>query len=141
MVALLARKRLLRWIVLFGLISVVAGGQLANSLPMPVDAQPALDEKIGEGVIETIEANGEAFVVIALVSPPSLSAAPFDLDSLREEVSRLQDEVLSSLEPPDFRLVLRYEAVPALVGFDDPIADFLKTAPSEGCQLHIAIRY
>lgn len=74
------------------------------------------DLKIGEGVIETLQAEGEVFVIIALVEPTSMKAPQRNLSILRDEIARLQDQVLASVDASDFNVVYRYEAVPALTG-------------------------
>ena len=73
-------------------------------------------QKVGQGVLETLQAEGEVNVVIALTEPPSMNASPFDLPTVKREIADLQDEVLSSLTPSDYCEKLRYQAVPALAG-------------------------
>jgi subtilisin family serine protease len=72
-------------------------------------------DKVGPGVREAIQAGG-ARVVVALARPAVLSAAPTDLARVRAAVAAGQDAVLAQLKPADFKLGLRYQAVPALVG-------------------------
>jgi hypothetical protein len=75
-----------------------------------------LEEKIGQGVMEILKTRGEAAVIITLAEPPSMRTPQIDLPTLRSEITSLQDQVLSTLDPSDFRLKLRYQAVPALAG-------------------------
>ena len=72
-------------------------------------------EKVGPGVRAAVQAGG-ARVVIMLVEPAILSAAPTALPQVRVAVAALQDGVLSGLKAADFALGLRFQAVPALAG-------------------------
>jgi subtilisin family serine protease len=83
-----------------------------------VQAQVPLNSeaKIGSDVIETLQLEGKARVVVALVGPFSLNAQPFDLNKTRNEIASLQDSVLSSVDSSDFAVSHQYQAVPALAG-------------------------
>lgn len=72
--------------------------------------------KVGQGVIEALQAEGGVNVVVLLVEPPSMSTSSIDLPSLKRDIASLQDDVLSSLDSSEFRVKLRYQAVPALAG-------------------------
>ena len=79
-------------------------------------AQSAQVEKVGQDVIEAIQSEGGANVVIALVKPASLMAAQIDLPTLNSEIASLQDRVLSRLDTSEYRGRYRYQSVPALAG-------------------------
>ena len=72
--------------------------------------------KVGQEVIESIQAEGEANVVIALVKPPALLAAHIDLPALNSEIASLRGQVLSSLDTSEYRERYRYQSIPALAG-------------------------
>lgn len=74
------------------------------------------NQKISQGVIEAIQKNGEANIVIMLVPPSSLQTSPVDLPTVRNEIARLQDDVLSVLDDSDYRQKHKYETIPALAG-------------------------
>lgn len=86
--------------------------------PMTVQARNSLktDEKIGNDVIETLRSGANARVVIALVSPDSATRPSPNLNEIIDEISVLQDVVLSSLSLSDFSLSHKYQAIPALAG-------------------------
>ena len=77
---------------------------------------PQGKEKVGLGVIETLQSEGQARIVLALVEPSSISTQPLNLDSVRNEVSFVQNSVLASVDSSDFTLTHQYQAVPALAG-------------------------
>ena len=111
-----------RWLWLsLVIVRVIAFGyppddqRLSPGLALVASAQSA-DEKVGQALINALQARQEVPVMIALSEPPALGAAHIDLDDVRSEVASIQDAVLSTLEPFDFRLKFRYEAVPALAG-------------------------
>ena len=79
-------------------------------------AQSAQVEKVGQDVIEAIQSEGGANVVIALVKPASLMAARIDLPTLNSEIASLQDQVLSRLDTSEYRGRYWYQSVPALAG-------------------------
>ena len=81
--------------------------------------------KTGEAVDEAIAADGEALVVVSLEPPPAAEASYFDPRELRDQVARLQGEVLSGLSDADFRVIYRYDFVPGLFG-----AVSARTAPT-----------
>jgi len=73
-----------------------------------------VNRKLGEGVIETLRAEGQVLVVIVLRPP----RAPLtDLPAVKQAIARLQERVLAALSPSAFRLVQKYEAVPSLSGW------------------------
>lgn len=90
---------------------------LANNYS-PAHAQIPLlgKEKIGPGVVETLRLDGEVRVVIALVEPSSAGMKSLNLNKVRNDISILQDAVISSLDSSDFSITHKYQAVPALSG-------------------------
>lgn len=76
-------------------------------------ADPA---KAGSDVLDALRANGEAQVMIALVSAPSQRDPRADPAQLRAEVARLQAEVLNDLDSTDYRSGKLFEFVPAMSG-------------------------
>lgn len=74
-------------------------------------------EKVGHGVVEALQREGGANVVIALLEPPSMRAPQIDLPKLRTEIESLQGQVLSTLYVSDYRARHKYRAVPALAGW------------------------
>lgn len=81
-----------------------------------MSGQAAQVEKVGQDVIEAIQSDGGANVVIALVKPQSIQTPQIDLDTLHEEVNNLQDQVLSTLDTSEYRERYRYQSIPALAG-------------------------
>ncbi len=73
-------------------------------------------EKIGSDVVESLQLEGEARVVIALAEPLSLNTRPLNLDKVSSEISIIQDAVLSSVDSSDFVITHKYQSVPALAG-------------------------
>lgn len=67
-------------------------------------------------VLTALEADGEAQVVVALVSPAGHGEPDADAEEVRSEISRLQSEVLASVSPRDFQLRHRFETIAALSG-------------------------
>ena len=98
-----------RWMLALTLAALGTG---AGRAPVGL-AQGA--EKVGPGVRAAVQAGG-ARVVVMLVEPAVLSAAPTALPQVRTAVAALQDGLLSGLKPADFALGLRLQAVPALAG-------------------------
>ena len=90
------------------------------SIFMSVEAQLSLfgedKEKIGPGVLETLQTEGEAKVVVALIESQAMKLHRNDLTHLRREVAIVQNDVLSSLDVADFRVEHKYQAIPALSG-------------------------
>lgn len=72
--------------------------------------------KIGEKVVEALETNGEAIVVVALAPPPAAQEHPINLATLMAEVAQLQSRVLGGVDPADFVVNHTFQAVPALSG-------------------------
>ncbi len=91
-------------------------------------AQGAQTGKVGQEVLEAIEAEGEANVVVALAKTPSWipphilaqeSGVPRDtpdLSRLRREMTSLRTQVLSELYSSEFRERHQYHFLPALAG-------------------------
>jgi hypothetical protein len=73
----------------------------------------ALRQKVGQGVIEALQAQGYANVMIILAELPS-TATP--QARARHDVVHLQDQVLSTFGPNEFVVRQRYETIPALAG-------------------------
>jgi hypothetical protein len=71
-------------------------------------------EKVSQGVIEALRREGGANVVVALVEPLSMRAPRIDLPTLRSEIASMRSQVLSTLDPTDYRERHRYEAIPSL---------------------------
>lgn len=107
-------------LVALGTVVVLALPFLAHEASRPTVAQagPPSPEngKVGEGVIEALQREGEANVVVALVEPPSAGAPQIVLPTLRSEIGSLQRGVLSQLAPSDFGTKQAYRAIPALAG-------------------------
>jgi len=72
-------------------------------------------EKVGPGVRAAVQAGG-ARVVIMLMEPAILSAAPTALPQVRAAVAAVQEAVLANVKPADFVEGMRFQAVPALAG-------------------------
>jgi hypothetical protein len=69
--------------------------------------------EIGGDVVMTLEATGEAHVMIAL----QLSGAGAGtVDERSAEIARAQERVLDAVDAPDYRNRVRFETVPALAG-------------------------
>jgi subtilisin family serine protease len=75
------------------------------------------EEKIGVNVVEALNGEGEAFVVVALVPPPAAQTQPIDLAVLMAEIGEAQSRVLAGVGTADFAVKDTFQAVPALTGF------------------------
>lgn len=81
------------------------------------DDMAAVERVVSPDVRDEIARHGKARVVVSLALPESFDALAADLSSLRVQVSRVQQAVLSGVSPGEFRVVQRFEAVPALSGW------------------------
>jgi hypothetical protein len=66
-------------------------------------------------VLEALREQGQARVIIALVSPGAEPGAA-GAEATRAAIARMQDDVIASLDPADFRPGARYTSVAALAG-------------------------
>ena len=107
---------MIRWCLLCLVIAafIASGGPIDQHIS--VAPAQAMEEKAGMGLIVSLQTRQEVPVMVALKEPLALAERPTDLRAVRRQVASEQDAVLSSLEPSDFKLRLRYEAVPALAG-------------------------
>lgn len=101
--------------------SVVVGLALTLVLALALILTPPLlaaerTGKSGDAVRAALAADGTAQVVVSLVPPPAAGADYFDPRELRDQVARLQDEVLDTLGSGDFEILYRYDFVPGLAG-------------------------
>ncbi|MFT5195345.1 MAG: subtilisin family serine protease, partial [Candidatus Promineifilaceae bacterium] len=106
-------------LVSFILVAFILSVLLNIIRPSGVQSAVHGKEKIGLGVAETLRDEGEVIVVIALVESTALQSRQMrqsDLTDFRREVATIQNTVLSSLDPTDFRVRHQYQAVPALSG-------------------------
>jgi hypothetical protein len=85
--------------------TVVASGSRANDL-----------RSVGREVIEALEKSDAVSVVVMLAKPPAMSGGGADPILVRREIAQLQDKVLATLTPSEFRLSMRYANVPAFAG-------------------------
>jgi hypothetical protein len=67
------------------------------------------EQKVGKGIVETLLSKGEANVVVALVNPTSS-------DRPQEEISKLQDQVLSELDSSEFLIKVRFDNISGFAG-------------------------
>jgi hypothetical protein len=72
--------------------------------------------KVSPEVLDSLRAGGETNVIVSLVPPAGYGEPGVDLDALKSEIARSQEEVLSALDPADYRNRIRFDAVPALAG-------------------------
>ncbi len=118
---LFTRRSQMFRLAMFGLVAAVFMMFLLDGglWPVGVQSQQIDNYKIGEGVLETLQAEGEVNVVIAIKEPLSVAAfnsrAPqVSLATLRNDIAELQGGVLSSLEVSDYVEKFTYKAIPAL---------------------------
>jgi hypothetical protein len=71
---------------------------------------------VAPDVRSALRTHGEAHVVVALVSPLGYDDPLADRNRVRAEIARLQQEVLASLDPRDYRSRHLLESVPAMSG-------------------------
>jgi hypothetical protein len=86
---------------------------------VPKQPSSKLDEyeqKVGKGVVETLLSKGEASVVVALVNPTSSDRPQIDQDRIREEIGKLQDQVLSELDSSEFLIKVRFDNISGFAG-------------------------
>lgn len=72
--------------------------------------------KIEDGVARTLGTEGRIDVFVSLVPPAGYGEPGADLEAMKSAIARSQDEVLSALDPADYRNRIRYETIPALAG-------------------------
>lgn len=77
---------------------------------------PLRTARAAPDVLAALRADGEARVIVALVSPPSEADPSADPARRRAEIARLQREVLACLGPDDFRQGQLFGSVPAISG-------------------------
>jgi hypothetical protein len=83
------------------------GGQ---KMPKQPSSKPdGHEQKVGKGIVETLLSKGEANVVVALVNPTSS-------DRPQEEISKLQDQVLSELDSSEFLIKVRFDNISGFAG-------------------------
>ncbi len=107
-------------VAVLGLLAVVVG---CEGTPVAVDEAPlSLDRsKIGPGVVEALQQQGSARVIVALRTDGSAQRFPSEnrvayLARVRAEVEAAQRDVFSRLDAEAFMTARQYEAVPALTG-------------------------
>ncbi|MFZ1794724.1 MAG: S8 family serine peptidase [Anaerolineae bacterium] len=87
---------------------------------LPVNYTKALSpnmNKIEPEALAAIKTHGIARVVVALQEPPSLkSSTAEELGHLQKNVALLQNDALSTVNPSEFEVTLRYQSLPGLVG-------------------------
>lgn len=99
--------------VLVSLLILVTGSlQIVNAKSQI----PPGHEKIGPGVLRTIQKEGESQVVIALKTTPAMAAAKRNIPILKNEVAKVQSRVLASLTRSEYKGKHRYETVSGLAG-------------------------
>jgi len=99
-----------RLIVMLGLISVFAAagaaifglGGGASGPAVDVSHAQAPDEKVHREVVEALETQPWADVIVALREPPAARRAPLDLPALQQQVAAEQENMLSGLSGADF---------------------------------------
>jgi subtilisin family serine protease len=107
---------LLLFITLIFSTPATLGQPSSDTIPIPVITPLSPQEKIGTNVVETLEHDGEAIVVVALAPPPAAQARPIHLPILVSEVAQLQSRVLAGANAADFVISQAFQAVPALSG-------------------------
>jgi len=76
----------------------------------------AADEKVHQEVLEALETQPWADVIVALREPPAARRGPLDLSALQMQVAAEQEDVLSGLTAADFQVLRQYDSIPALFG-------------------------
>ncbi|MGB6896235.1 MAG: S8 family serine peptidase, partial [Dehalococcoidia bacterium] len=113
-----------RLIVMLGLITVfvAAGAGIfglgggASGPAVDVSHAQAPDEKVHREVVEALETQPWADVIVALREPPAARRAPLDLPALQQQVAAEQENMLSGLSGADFQVLRRYDSIPAVFG-------------------------
>jgi subtilisin family serine protease len=90
------------------------------SRPSPAMPTGNGDGKVRPEVLEALTQQLDARVIVSLREPTGLRATPLEIASVKRQVAGLQNQVLTSLAPGEFRLTYRYEATPALAGSVSP---------------------
>jgi hypothetical protein len=86
-------------------------------LPLACHAtRPPTGDRAAPEVLAALRATGEAPVVVALVEPSGYPDPGADRQRIRAEIARMQEEVLQSLDPAEYRDRHRFESVPAMAG-------------------------
>jgi len=78
-------------------------------------AMEANRERDQQEIVAAIRARGEAAVIVALTEPEGFGD-PAQATRVREEIARMQAEVLAAIDTTDFRPGQRFASVPALAG-------------------------
>jgi subtilisin family serine protease len=89
---------------------------LAGGVPAATPTESRAMPVVGEGVVEALRGGG-ARVVVALNLPTAArESGRVDLEQLRRAVAAAQAAALAAVDTDGFRIVHRFEAVPALAG-------------------------
>jgi subtilisin family serine protease len=95
---------------------------LSVALVTVLAANPAWAQNVGAGVEDALEAHGVARVLVGLRAPPdeqpglAAKRSSQGLAAKRSRVRTMQGDVLRRMASHEFRVVHRYEVVPALAG-------------------------
>jgi len=115
-------------VAVLGLLAAIAGCEAtpvavpdAPGSPRQSAAAPQVPSKIGPGVVEAIQLDGSARVMVAFRTDTAVQRRPgenFAAQSarMRAEIAGAQIDVLSRLDSDAFMIAHQYEAVPALAG-------------------------
>lgn len=76
-----------------------------------IDGVRAQDDVLG-----TLRAEGEVPVMVALVEPAGYGEQGADMDRIRAEITRMQADVLASLDSTDYRSGTLFASIPAMAG-------------------------
>jgi subtilisin family serine protease len=98
---------------------VVLGSTPAGAVPLAERAAALHSSRVGEAVLDALEAEGRARVIVVLSPEETRSARgarPFDRRRVRQAVGAQVERILSRLAPGEFATHRRYEGVAALAG-------------------------
>ena len=71
---------------------------------------------IAKDVYQALNEASRVNVIVMLVLPSSMSGGNPVSDEVKEDIDNLQQEVLATLSPADFKLSIKYENIPSLAG-------------------------
>jgi hypothetical protein len=71
---------------------------------------------IAKDVYQALNESSYVNVIVMLFQPPSVTSSNVDSDEVKKNIDKLQEEVLATLLPADFKLSLKYKNIPALAG-------------------------
>jgi subtilisin family serine protease len=98
------------------ILALLAAALVGLSIGRAPEAASTSGPLVDAAVPQALKLEPSVRVLVSLREPPALRAPGLDVAAVRGQVAAAQAQLLASLDQEDFRLVYRYQAVPALAG-------------------------